>query len=172
MTPMTLEIGSTWDGAPARTDERATLTVAITPEALVLSVDAPLHDDPAPPGPAGPTWGLWEHEVVELFVLGAQERYLEIELGPGGHHLVLQLHGRRNIVARELALDLRVERAAGRWTAVARLDPALLPPAPHRLNAYAIHGVGPARRYLAWTPVPGPAPDFHRLECFPPMTPG
>ena len=34
-------------------------------------------------------------------------------------------------------------------------------------NAFAIHGVGPQRRYLACTPVPGPQPDFHRLEVFP-----
>ena len=30
-------------------------------------------------------------------------------------------------------------------------------------------GVGDARRHLAWHPVPGPRPDFHRLELFPPI---
>ncbi len=35
-----------------------------------------------------------------------------------------------------------------------------------RANLYAIHGVGTARRHLAMTPVPGEAPDFHRLEYF------
>jgi hypothetical protein len=46
------------------------------------------------------------------------------------------------------------------------LDRALLPPPPHRINAYAIHGQGTARRYLALHPVLGDEPDFHRLECF------
>jgi hypothetical protein len=41
-----------------------------------------------------------------------------------------------------------------------------VPEGPWRFNAYAIHGVGAARRYLAHFPVPGPRPDFHRLECF------
>ncbi len=43
-----------------------------------------------------------------------------------------------------------------------------LPPGPHRVNAYAIHGVGAARRYLAWAPSEGEGPDFHRLEAFRP----
>jgi hypothetical protein len=46
------------------------------------------------------------------------------------------------------------------------LPRALLPPPPHRINAYSIHGAGDARRYLAWEPVPGEVPDFHRLERF------
>jgi len=33
-------------------------------------------------------------------------------------------------------------------------------------NAYAIHGQGSERRYLAAHAVRGAAPDFHRLECF------
>ena len=42
----------------------------------------------------------------------------------------------------------------------------LLPPGLRALNLYAIHGTGRSRRYLAMTPVPGPAPDFHRLQAF------
>jgi hypothetical protein len=53
-----------------------------------------------------------------------------------------------------------------RWTGVARLDRGLLPPPPHRVNAFAVHGTGGARRHLACFPAPGPAPDFHRLESF------
>ena len=46
-----------------------------------------------------------------------------------------------------------------------------LPPDLCAANVYAIHGQGPSRRYLAWHPVPGPAPDFHRLDRFPPLPP-
>jgi len=42
----------------------------------------------------------------------------------------------------------------------------LLPPGLDRVNAYAVWGPAGARRHLAWRPVPGPGPDFHRLECF------
>ena len=42
--------------------------------------------------------GLWDYEVVEAFFLCSKtEQYLEIELGPHGHHLVLLLNGRKNI---------------------------------------------------------------------------
>jgi hypothetical protein len=48
---------------------------------------------------------------------------------------------------------------------IARTWDGTLPP-PHRLNAFAMHGLGLRRRYLAMEPVPGEAPDFHRLEHF------
>lgn len=167
VSPLVLRVDRTWDGHPAAPGEVVTLRLHDDGDALLLAVDAPLHGDPAPPTPPGPTWALWEHEVVELFLLGADDRYLEIELGPHGHHLVLQLHGARRIVQRELPLDLRVTHAPDRWQALARLPHTWLPPGPLAGNAYAIHGRGPDRRYLAWTPVPGPSPDFHRLSLFP-----
>jgi hypothetical protein len=43
---------------------------------------------------------------------------------------------------------------------------AWLPRGADRVNAYAIHGRGPSRRYLAAFPVPGDQPDFHRLDRF------
>lgn len=170
MTParsLTLPIHLTWDGRPADPGEQALVRLHDAGPALRLEVEAPLHGDPPPAGPPGPTWALWEHEVVELFVLGADERYLELELGPHGHHLVLQLHGLRQVVARQLPLDVVIRHTATHWQATARIPRDLLPPGPHCANAYAIHGVGDARRYLASTPVPGPKPDFHRLSCFP-----
>ena len=114
-------------------------------------------------------WKLWEHEVVELFVLGPGETYTEIEVGPHGHHLVLQLAGRRQVLARELPLELTIKHTQRRWTAVAELPLVLLPPTPWRGNVYAIHGLGAKRRFLAGWPVPGPHPDFHRLEHFRPL---
>ncbi len=169
---MTLRVGSTWDGAPCRPDEVATVALEDTPDGLRVSIEAPFHGDPAPTAPPGPLWGLWEHEVVELFVLGAGDRYTELELGPHGHHLLLRLEGRRNPVETLLPVDAHWERHGGRWRATTVLAPAVLPPRPWRLNAYAIHGTGAERRYLAWAPVPGPQPDFHRLEHFREATDG
>jgi len=164
--PARLLVHRTWDGAPAPDADRVTLEVALTATALRLVVDAPFHGDPPPAAPPGPTDRLWEHEVVELFVLGPGERYTEIELGPHGHHLVLQLEGRRNTVATGLPIDFAATLDGARWRGEALVPRALLPPGPHRINAYAIHGLGAGRRYLAMTPVPGAQPDFHRLDRF------
>ncbi len=160
------QIASTWDGQPLPPGERATVSARFADGAFRVEVDAPYAGDPAPTAPPGPTPRLWDYEVVELFVLGDAGHYTEIELGPHGHHLVLQLAGRRQVVAEGLPLRYESRVAGGRFRGVAWLDLGLLPPAPHRANACAIRGVGEARRYMSACPMPGEAPDFHRLECF------
>ncbi|MBT3223647.1 MAG: hypothetical protein HN348_31635, partial [Proteobacteria bacterium] len=92
--------------------------------------------------------------------------YTEIELGPHGHYLALRLRGIRQ-PHRQVFLSHYSARIDGqRWSAQARLPWVFLPRQPFLLNAYAIHGVGEHRRYLAMSPVPGDGPDFHRLEYF------
>lgn len=167
-----LRIAQTWDGAEVGPREVTTVELAAIAGGLEVRVEAPFHDDPAPAAPAGPTDRLWEHEVVELFLVAAGSdppEYTEIELGPHGHHLVLRLRGVRHRVAGPLAIEYRARIAGDSWRGRAVIPEAHLPPAPHRINAYAIHGLGDRRRHLAWRPVPGPAPDFHRLECFAPL---
>jgi hypothetical protein len=165
-TPFRMPIEGTWEGVPIGPEESVEVTLWLGSDTVVIEVDAPFHDDPPPPQAPGPTEGLWSYEVVEVFLLGREQRYLEIEMGPLGHHLVLQLRGVRRIERSGLALDYRAEVRDGRWRGVARLPAGWLPPDVDRANAYAIHGQGRTRRYLAWRPVPGSAPDFHRLDCF------
>jgi hypothetical protein len=182
------EVRGTWDGRALTSDEFARFDLEIDRGhgALVLRVEAADYGDPAPTAPAGSLEGLWEYEVVELFLLGSNDRYLEIELGPRGHHLGILLEGRRRVVESGLPIEFEVDRDTGapgktdgkppsddsRWSGEARLDLAWLPDGVHAANAYAIHGTGAARRYLAAHPVPGPRPDFHRLECFGPVSLG
>ncbi len=165
---LTARIAHTWDGQPAERDEVASIHLARAGSDWHLTVSAPFHGDPLPALPPGPTPGLWEFEVVELFVVGHGEGppYTEIELGPGGHHLVLQLHGIRQPIASELPIAYEVEVHNGRWHGEARIPGRLMPVRPQKWNAFAIHGLGPSRRYLAAHPVPGPQPDFHRLAAF------
>ena len=162
---MELRIATTWSGQAVGPDEQVVVGLHDDGD-LVLSVQAPWHWDPLPDAPPGPVPGLWDHEVVELFILGSDERYLEVELGPGGHHLVLRLEGRRQVLEQGLPLAAWARPVGDRWTAQARIPRSWLPPGPHRINAYAIHGQGDQRRYLAWSPTGGDAPDFHRLEAF------
>ncbi len=167
-----IEIRGTWDGGELEGHERAVFEVCVDRAAgrLALVVEASYHGDPAPKAPPGPLDGLWEYEVVELFLLGSEQRYLEIELGPHGHHLGLRLEGRRRVVERDIGIELRTRRLGRHWRGEASLDLEWLPPGLHAANAYAMHGRGPDRRFLAAHPVPGPEPDFHRLECFAPLS--
>lgn len=165
-----LTIAHTWDGDLLQPSARAVVQLISRPDGLGLRLFAPQHGDPAPARAPGPTPKLWEHEVVELFLLGDDDRYLEVEIGPHGHHLVLQLHGVRNAVAQGLPLDLVTRRCGTSWwSAETRLPSAWLPPGALRANAYRIAGVGAERRYYAHLPARGPHPDFHRLDVFEPL---
>jgi len=161
-----LEIASTWDGRPVPPSETADVRCRMDDDGLIVTVDAPFFDDPSPPTRTGSTDRLWEYEVVELFLLGAADRYLEIELGPHGHYLLLQLHGTRHVVRQGLRIDHRAGIAGQRWHGHASVPLSYLPTGIVRANAYLIHGTGEHRRYLAAFPVGGETPDFHRLESF------
>lgn len=165
---MHLDINRNWDGSPGP-GAAPTLQLQLR-DVLSVRVDAPFHGDPPPELPPGPCPRLWEHEVVELFLLGAGDCYLEIELGPHEHHLVLQLEGRRHVVRSGLPIAFQARRSGARWQGEAQLPLAYLPEGLRALNAYAIFGPAGARQHLCYVPVPGPAPDFHRLECFAPCT--
>jgi hypothetical protein len=165
----TLTVDRLWNGAPARPQELARLQLRLDASTLEVDVVAPFHGDTAPAGPSGSLDRLWEYEVVELFLLGDDGRYLELELGPHGHYLVLQLQGARNVQRSGLPIAYEAERRDALWNGRARLPAALLPEGLHAANGYAIHGEGTGRRYLAAWPVPGEAPDFHRLDGFRPI---
>jgi RimJ/RimL family protein N-acetyltransferase len=165
-TEVALSVASTWNGEPLGRDEVVTVTLKTEPDEIVISIDAPFHDDPAPQAPVGSTPRLWEHEVVEVMWLGEDERYLEVELSPHGHYLNLVLEGVRQVVHQGMVMHYEAIIEGKRWRGRARIPTGWLPPGCDRLNAYAIHGRGSMRRYLSWRPPGGEAPDFHRLEHF------
>jgi hypothetical protein len=162
---MIWSIGHTWDGRPLEPADVATVRVAWG-DIVEITIDAPFHGDPPPRGPAGPTDRLWEHEVVEWFVVGPGEEYTELELSPHGHHLLLRLRGVRRPVETLLPVDFAATVDGGRWRGRAVLPRAVFPEHPIAVNAFRIHGVGASRRYLAHAPAGGAAPDFHRLDTF------
>lgn len=167
-----ITISHTWDGAPAGRDERVSLMLALSAEGLRLTVAAPYHRDPAPAAPRGSTEGLWEHEVVELFIASAASVhgmpvYLEAELGPHGHYLLLPHKGIRQRAGRAEPSAVGTEIVGDFWSGGMVIDRRHLPPAPWVGNAYAIHGLGTDRRYLAASPLPGEAADFHQPQHFP-----
>jgi hypothetical protein len=166
-----IRIESEWNGAAVSARHWITLHLIDRGAQLEIRVSAPHYANPPAPNTAiGSTDRLWEHEVVELFVHGENNRYTEIELSPSGHFLVLQLEGVRQIVATMLPIEFTATINGDRWTGTALIDKELLPETPLKVNATAIHGSDPTRTYLSWLPLPGAVPDFHQPECFRPIT--
>lgn len=163
---MKIRIEATWDGQPTDPFEQVEVELHWDDRGLEVVVAAPFHGDPAPEHPPGISPELWNHEVVEIFVLGPGQRYTEVELGPHGHYLVLELDGVRNVVAEGIPLEYQARIEGQRWRATARLAAAHLPDLPHRVNVCAIHGPPSDRRYLSWIQLPGPFPDFHQIDRF------
>jgi len=158
-----LRIATTWDGAALAPAACTAVQLSLAGESVRIDVDAPFAGDPAPAG-TGSVPGLWEHEVVELFVFGHRGRYTEIELGPHGHWLVLRFDGVRRRVdgGHPIAFDARI--SVDRWTGSAEIRRDLLPERPVRCNVFRISGRATERRYEAAVPVPGERPDFHRPD--------
>jgi hypothetical protein len=175
--PATLTISNLWNGADATDRERTSIALRWVPGGLGIEVDAPFYDDPAPAARPGPCDRLWNYEVVEIFLGGSaagaadrsQAPYTEIELSPHGHYLVLRLLGVRNRVDLALPLAFHATIEDARWRGRAVVPFAYLPEGDLSGNAYAVHGVGPRRRYLAAHPLPGEGPDFHQPDRFEPL---
>ena len=162
-------ISATWNCVSIPRHQWVSVDMTLTEQGLDIDLESPFYGDPRPPGPAGPTDELWMFEVVEIFVSGEADRYLEVELSPHGHYLVLLLNGRRNIEKRLLPLDYGAAIAGSRWRGHAFVPASYLPCGALRGNVYAIHGAGDRRTYLARYPLGGDSPDFHRLEDFGPL---
>jgi len=145
---------------------------------LIITIDAPFYNDPVVPENVStelPVDGLWDYEVVEVFFLGENDEYLEIEVAPSAHYLMLYLAGVRNATNQTLPLPYPVltvqypREDPNRWAGQILVPKEYFPCGVSKFNAYAIHKSDPNRNYMSLFPVPTgayPEPDFHRLEYF------
>lgn len=94
-------ISQAWGGGVLSVSERGyRIETYIDGEHLNIAIAAPFFNDPLPPTPPGSTEGLWNFEVVEVFVARDDDDpnaspYLELEFGPHGHYLALTFSARR-----------------------------------------------------------------------------
>ena len=163
-----------WRGEEVALSRRVEVDVRLDETSLHVHINAPYFGNAPPSHEPGSTPELWMHEVVELFILGEDARYLEAEFGPHGHYLLLTLHGERQLVEQGMrctSYEAHVEGDTWRGHAILARD--LLPPSPTHFNLYAIHATPPAhaRRFLALSHEADAArPDFHRLDVFLPTS--
>ena len=144
--------------------------IAAGSEGLALAAHFPLRVDAAIPAapPGTRVEALWEYDVAECFLVGAAGDYLEVELGAGGHFLVLGFDAPRSRVADHEELALRVAlRTEGDAFRVSTVLPwAVVPRSLQRINAFAIFGDA----HLAWAALPSDRPDFHQPARYPAVT--
>ncbi|KAG8592762.1 hypothetical protein GDO81_000618 [Engystomops pustulosus] len=153
---MEFTIEHQWNSASI-THDPVTIYLKPASEGLQMDISAPFFNDPPSPlSPAGePFHGLWEHEVVEVFFLNSEkEQYLEVEVGPHGHHLVLLLSQRRNIWKECLPLSFQASITEKTWKGRALIPWEYFPPSVDQFNAYAIHGSELKRTFEALYPIP------------------
>lgn len=158
-----------WDGSPCG-DERlhAEVWITKTGTGLNIRVHAPILDDQrVPNAPVDSRFdGLWEYDVVELFFVGADGTYTEVEIGAGGHYLVLafdQIRHRSNDFAGRDFEHRHGGATPGTWQTQMTIPWDVLPASISRMNAFVIAGGA----HLALSPVPGTEPDFHQPAAFP-----
>ncbi|MBM3224204.1 MAG: hypothetical protein FJZ47_10420 [Candidatus Tectomicrobia bacterium] len=167
---LTLPIETYWDGTPCHeTPLHATVALGLDTQGLCLTATMPLQAAPRIPSemPLTRVANLWEYDVVECFLAGPG-RYLEVELGAGGHFLVLDFSAprvRQNDYATFTPAMTFEPALAGHtvWRASIHLPWSMLPEPIQGVNAYVISG----GKHLCYQPLPGPAPDFHQPARFP-----
>jgi hypothetical protein len=190
--PRRLAINKQWNGKPAvASPYRVSFSISAMTGDVVIHIDAPFFNDPPPPGEPGKYHKLYNFEVVEVFLAAypgeddqpAFSPYLEVQVGPHGHYNLVFFLKEADFPNMDNSLELeklptpQINAKSGRWTAEVAV-PAFFLPEPvcgddlsvtWMANAYAIHGTGDRREYLAHSPVPGTEPNFHQLGAFVPV---
>lgn len=190
--PMTARLTGPWTSAPLVTAERDRFGKPLpearteirslwTPTHLYFLFTARYESMYLKPNPAieNETWGLWEYDVVEVFIGHDLERihiYKEFEVSPRGEWVDLDVDKSRK--GREvdwywnagMRTKTFIDEAAKTWSCVIELPwKSIDTRTPGegnqlRLNLYRIEGGPDPRKYITWQPVD--SPSFHTPEKF------
>ena len=176
---MKLALDSLWNTSEAAECSAGVAELVLTPARIELSwtLGLPL---PAriPEASIGFTDGLWEWDVIELFLASpGSTRYLELEIGPGGHWLALGFADvrRRDRELRELEPLIEQTQSGPTWS-----GRTIVPLS--GVERYA--GSGPwsgvvvavlgepvaGHIHLSSAALPGSRPDFHQPASWPPIS--
>jgi hypothetical protein len=203
---------SLWNGNLSPTEHSTCVSLVRHPSnaaSIVLAIQSTYHRNAlplSPPDLAG-TDGLWNFEVLallvavsslllttitqvtELFISGS-DGYIELEVGPGGHVLLLEFHPHPSppcTVKRGIG-QLRVTSALvihtdtsvmepnpvkekkNEWVAVIELPLSILPQPPLSGNLVSIFTHLDQRVHISAVPLPGVVANFHQPSAFMPIS--
>ena len=164
-----LKVEHLWDGSLCM-DERlwAEISLVQNKEGLLITTHSPiLTDQNIPEAPVGTrVEGLWNHDVVEVILVGPGHQYLEIELVAGGHFLILGFDSIRHCSNKLEFFDPHLvfhQIAEKNWKSEVLIPYKIIPENLRAINAFAFL----SGQFLAYAPVPGEKPDFHQPDHFP-----
>ncbi|MEK7613735.1 MAG: hypothetical protein AAB439_02575 [Patescibacteria group bacterium] len=169
---LTLPITHFWNGTPCKElSLHGSVTLNTTDGGILISATLPHQKTPnVPASPAGSrVHNLWEHDVVECFLVG-EDTYLEVELGAGGHFLVLDFSAprvRKNEYENfQPTLTYNPRHTEHSWSSSILIPPSMIPKKLSRANAFVIVG----ENFLAYAQTPGDHPNFHQPDTFPQLS--
>lgn len=132
--------------------------------------------------PTKEKWGLWERDVVEVFLNPEPEHvehYYEFEVAPNNLWLDLEINLKKkpfNDASWDSGFLHATRTGKAVWTWEVRIPVAAIgakgvqpaPKAEWRVNFYRGDGRGDSsqRHLLAWSPTLTPTPNFHIPACF------
>ncbi len=164
---MTIQIAKHWDGTELPFSQYTTVKTSLGKDSLRVEFESPIEEYTTPDSPVGFTDGLWEYDVVELFIAQPNGEYVEIEAGPKGHWLVYEFESYRkqkDLPKKELEYTCAVEDGVWKGVFTVPLSWLSAPIGECTVNAYQYRSAGD--QFLAWQSIPSIEPDFHKTECF------
>ena len=167
---LSIRVDRLWNGDQCP-DERVhcVFDLSITSEGLCVQTESPiLHEQRIPTEAAigSRVEELWNFDVVELFLVGPGHQYLEIELGAGGHFLILCFdrirHQSKDYKNFQPILQFHKTQQKT-WVSKLTIPWKIIPENLRALNAFMIS----SGQFLAYSPLPGDKPDFHQPDFYP-----
>lgn len=113
-------------------------------------------------------WGLWEHDVVEIFLQSGNPEtpYLEIQLSPSAQKFALQIERPRKQFFTPLNFDFCGQSIIEDDTWTAQIEVDFPCRGTLRGGIFACLGPETKRNYFAMNPNCEDIPDFHRPDLF------
>lgn len=170
---LALRVDRLWNGQLCP-DERVwgKVELSVVSEGLEIKAEGPVLPEMRVPkeAPIGArVEGLWNDDVIELFLVGPGHQYFELELGAGGHFLALsfdRIRHRRDDFSQFSPSLVYTKTPHKTWISACVIPNRLLPENVRALNVF----VYMAGQFLSLSPLPGDKPDFHQPDEFPSAT--
>lgn len=115
-------------------------------------------------------WGLWDFDVVEVFLTYNKKEYIELQVSPLNQNFALKIIEPREIYNRPDDLEFKSDVVSNcyNWNTKLRINKSLIPghETDHKIfgNLHAI--LGQDREHYSYNVNTESKPDFHRIDLF------